>query len=244
MFRIEMLYPQVANLYGDHYNIEFLKKSIPDAEIIRTGFNDRPAFTQEKIDFLYMGPIPEPFQEHAIETLKPWKNAILERLAGDRVTFFTGNAFEILGEYIEKDDGSHIDCLGLYKGFAKREMFNRYNSLYLGKVNGLEEGREPIEVIGFKTQFTKSYNMDEDKHAFETLRELDIENTKDGEGVRIGNFFGTYLLGPLLVNNPLFAKYLIELAGGQVEKLAHEDYALECYYDRLKEFQNPAVMMN
>ena len=165
-------------------------------------------------------------------------------MKSDKVSFFTGNAFEVLGDYIEKDDGSHIECLGLFKGYAKREMFNRYNSLYLGKVRDLEEGRDPIEVIGFKTQFTKSYGMDKDIHAFETLRELDIENTKEGEGIRVGNFFGTYLLGPLLVNNPLFARYLLDIAGAEYESLAEEAYALDCYYDRLKEFQNPAVMMN
>ena len=34
--KIEMLYPEVCNLFGDISNIKYLKKCLPDAEIIKT----------------------------------------------------------------------------------------------------------------------------------------------------------------------------------------------------------------
>ena len=36
MIKIEVLYPEVCNLYGDLFNIKFLEKSIEDVKIINT----------------------------------------------------------------------------------------------------------------------------------------------------------------------------------------------------------------
>ena len=36
--KIEVLYPEIANLYGDLENIDYLKKSYPEIEIKRRAF--------------------------------------------------------------------------------------------------------------------------------------------------------------------------------------------------------------
>lgn len=48
--KIEMLYPEVCNLFGDISNIKYLKKCLPDAEIIKTEINSEPAFVTQDID--------------------------------------------------------------------------------------------------------------------------------------------------------------------------------------------------
>ena len=46
--KIEVLFPEVANLYGDLSNIEYLKKCLnDDVEIIETSLNDEPAFVKQ-----------------------------------------------------------------------------------------------------------------------------------------------------------------------------------------------------
>ena len=60
--KIEMLYPEVCNLFGDISNIKYLKKCLPDAEIIKTEINSEPAFVTQDIDMIYMGPMPENIQ--------------------------------------------------------------------------------------------------------------------------------------------------------------------------------------
>ena len=40
MTKIEVLYPETCNLFGDMFNIKLLEQSINDVEIINTNFTD------------------------------------------------------------------------------------------------------------------------------------------------------------------------------------------------------------
>ena len=42
--KIEILYPEVANLYGESANVKYLKKCLPHANFIETTLNDKPQF--------------------------------------------------------------------------------------------------------------------------------------------------------------------------------------------------------
>lgn len=237
MFKIEILYPEVANLFGDLFNIKFLEKSIrensEDVAVINTSLKETPRFIREDIDLVYMGPMPEYAQELVIDALNPYCDKIKELISSGKVFLLTGNAFEVFSEYIEKDDGNRIGGLSIYQGHAVRRMMARYNSLYLGKFN------EEMDIIGFKSQFSKMYDVPQDIKVFHTIRECEPEDTAVDEGVRINNFFGTYLLGPFLIVCPNFTKYIMGLMGIENPKLAFEDYALYCYDERMKDFLDP-----
>ena len=60
--KIEVLYPEVANLYGDLENLTYLKKSCPEIEIVETHLTDEPLFVSEKPDLVYMGTMTESAQ--------------------------------------------------------------------------------------------------------------------------------------------------------------------------------------
>ena len=50
MINIEVLYPEVANLYGDAFNPQVLYRSYPDSmNIIETHLNEKPAFARKNI---------------------------------------------------------------------------------------------------------------------------------------------------------------------------------------------------
>ena len=102
------------------------------------------------MNFIYLGPMTENTQEKVIAKLLPYKERIIELIDKNVVFLFTGNAVEVLGKYIENEDGSKIDGLGIFDVYAKRDMFHRHNSYLIGKY-------EDIEVIGFKSQFTMMY---------------------------------------------------------------------------------------
>lgn len=234
--RIEVLFPEVACLYGDLFNVKYLASCIKDsgygAEVINTSLKDTPAFAAGDVDMVYMGPMPEYAQELALEVLMPLKERIAELIEAGKVFLFTGNAFEIFGEYIERDDGSRIDCLGIYEGHAVRRMMKRYNSLYLGKFG-------EMDIIGFKSQFSKTFDVPAEKVLFKTVRECEPEDTARDEGVHIGNFFGTYLLGPFLIVCPNFTRYIMGLLGIEAPKLTYEEEAMYCYDERMKDFLDP-----
>lgn len=236
MLRVEVLYPEVCNLFGNTYNIKYLEQSVKDIEIINTSLNDEPTFVKENVDLVYMAPMTEKTQELVIEKLKPYTEIIKKQIQENKVFLMIGNALEVFGKYIENEDRSKIEGLGITNLYAKRDMMNRYNSLFLGEL----EGKETIKIVGFMSQFAKSYGDNSKNYLFKALRGPGLNNTKF-EGVRINNFMGTYVLGPILVFNPDFTKYLLKLLGVKNPKLAFEKEAFDAYNIRLKEFENPNI---
>ncbi len=147
--KIEVLYPEIANLYGDLENIDYLKKSYPEIEISKTHLNDEPLFVSEKPDLVYMGTMTESAQLLVIEKLRTYKDALRARIDDGTLFLITGNALEVFGNSIKDKDGTKVGCLGLFPTTAKRDMMNRYNSLYLGKLRRHDNCRiqEPVHAF-------------------------------------------------------------------------------------------------
>jgi len=231
MMQIEMLYPEVANLYGDSYNVEYLRQSEPSCQVIRTALPEKPAFVDGEPDIIYMGPMSERAQERVIAALRPYKARLEELIEKGVIFLMTGNAMECLGQYIENEDGSRIEGLGILPSHAKRKMFGRYNSLYLGEFQGMK-------LVAYKNQFSHSYGDNSGEYFAKTLRGAGLNPETELEGFRRNNFFGTYLLGPILVHNPQFAAYILELLSIKKQPVFYEE-AMAAYTRRLAEFENP-----
>lgn len=227
--KIEILFPEFCNLFGDTYNMIYLEKTLPDAAFIRTPFGGTMRFTEEKVDLVYMGPMTERMQEQVIEKLRPLKEKIRKAVEDGTVFLFTGNALEIFGDYIENEDGSRVECLGLYRLWARRDMMHRHNSDFEGEFEG-------ETVMGFKTQFTMAYTPDESLGLFKKRKGVGLNKKAAYEGIRFHNFFGTYLVGPILVINPPFTKYILKLMGAENVPLAFEAESMAAYEQRKKDF--------
>lgn len=227
--KIEILFPEFCNLYGDMFNMKYLKKCLPDAEFIETALEEEPAFVKENVNLIYLGPMTEKTQEKVIFKLLPYKERILELIEKNVVFLFTGNALEVLGKYIENEDGTRIDGIGIFDVYAKRDMFHRHNSFLIGKY-------EDIEVIGFKSQFTMLYGDNSNMAFLEVEKGIGINKESKLEGIKKNNFIGTYLIGPLLILNPLFTKKILEMLGVENEVALKED-TMAAYEARLKELR-------
>ena len=229
--KIEILFPEFCNLYGDISNMKYLKKCIPDAKFIETAFDEEPAFLKEKVNFIYLGPMTENMQEKVITKLKPYKERI-EELINDNVVFLiTGNAIEIFGKYIENEDGSKIEALGIFDIYAKRDMLHRHNSIFIGKY-------EDIEIVGFKSAFTLAYGNNEDNYFAEVEKGIGLNKESKLEGIAKNNFIATYVIGPILILNPMFTRKLIQKMGIEEPKIAFEEDTINAYNERLEEFKN------
>ena len=55
--KIEVLFPEFCNLYGDISNIDYLKKCVPEAEVIYTAIDKEPAFDTQNFNLIYLGPL-------------------------------------------------------------------------------------------------------------------------------------------------------------------------------------------
>ena len=227
--KIEILFPEFCNLYGDMFNMKYLKMCLPEAEFLETALDEKPKFVSEDINLIYLGPMTENTQEKVIKILKPYKERIEELIEKNVVFLFTGNALEVLGKYIENEDGSKVEGIGIFDVNSKRDMMHRHNSFLVGKY-------EDIEVIGFKSQFTMMYGDNSDIYFLEVEKGIGINKESKLEGIRKNNFFGTYLIGPILILNPLFTKKIIEKIGGE-PNIALEKDVMTAYELRLKELK-------
>ena len=232
--KIEVLFPEVCNLYGDLQNMNYLKKCLPEAEFINTSLGEKPAFVTEKIDFIYLGPMTEKTQEKVIQKLLPYKSRIEDLIESNVVFLFTGNAMEVLGKYIENEDGTKIDAIGIFDVYAKRDMLHRYFGAVLGKLSD-------IDIVGFKATFSFTYGENENNYFIKVDKGIGINKQSKLEGIRKNNLIGTYLIGPILITNPSFTKYLIELIGETNPKLAFEKEILDAYQERLIEFKSDKI---
>lgn len=228
--KIEILYPEICNLYGDLMNPEYLARSC-GAELVETSLKEQPRFLTEDIALVYMGTTTERGQLLARDAFAPFLDALKQRTEQGGLTLITGNALEIFGAYILEENGSKIPMLGLFPTHAQRHMMARYNSLYLGKYGDMD-------IVGFKSQFAHSYG-ENGAGLFTTTRGPGLNPEVKAEGFRQNNLMATYVIGPLTVLNPPFAKELLRLMGVEEPSLTFEEDAMEAYRIRVKEFSEP-----
>lgn len=203
---------------------------MPEAKFCasRLDSSEKPFFG----DLIYMGPMTERSQVLALEHMQKHKSALINALESGKHFLFTGNALELMGEYIECGS-EKLECLGIFSYYAKRNMNHRHNSLYIGRFNPNADTK--MDIVGFRSQF--SFCKGEFGATWlETKRGVGLMGTAEsGEGVHIANFIGTYLLGPILPLNPDFTSYLMRELGCN-EPVAFESVARAAYEQRLSEF--------
>ena len=179
-----------------------------------------------------MGAMTERMQTMVINKLMPYRERIIELIKKDVPFLITNNALEIFGRWIENEDGSREKALGIFDFYAKRDMMHRFDGLLKGKFKGMP-------ILGFKTQFSMAYSS-QFKHTFiQVEKGVGMNPSVDVEGIHVHNFFGTYLVGPFLVMNPEFTRYLMKVMGVENPKLAFEPVIMDAFERRMKEFSDP-----
>lgn len=232
---IEMLFPEVANLHGDNANIDFLERCLPESRIVRTGLNETPEFVTGKVDLVYLGPMTERGQIRAIARLAPHKSRIEELIQSGTHFLFTHNAMECLGKRIVNSEMNYdIPGLGIFDFSTDVRMFDRYTGKVMGTVDGL-----PQPIVGYKSQFSMVSGSPELPGFMTTTRGIGRNPRTHVEGVRVNNFLGTSLIGPILLMNPHLAEWLMSsLDSTPRREPALHDLAVAAYDARRREFQD------
>lgn len=232
--KIEILYPEICCLFGDKANMRYFRLCLPEAEYFETPVSEEPRFLTEDMDMVYIGSCSESNQERIISRLKGHEERINQLVDGGTVFLMTGNAYEIMGNYIQQPDGSKIDCLGIVDFYAERIMPKRYNSLFLGTFGD-------SEIVGYTSRFSHTYGVKPENALFGVTKGCGSNKGCKTEGVKKNNFFGTYLLGPFLVQNPKFVEYILKRLGVSEPKLAFAGDILKAYEVRLEEFKKDII---
>ncbi|MBE6116778.1 MAG: hypothetical protein E7187_08170 [Erysipelotrichaceae bacterium] len=225
----EILFPEFSGIYGDCGNMMLLKQCCKNITFKETSLMEEPLFVKEDVDFIYMGSMSEVKQELAVRKLIPYKDRLAKLIDKGTVFLITGNALELFGQYI-LDKDHKIPMLGIFDFHSERDFDNRINYIVVAKYGDMD-------IIGVKSQFSQIYGLDQDR--FLTMVKGLGDNLRSKyEGVHRNNFYGTFSLGPFLVNNPDFTKHLLNLLG-QKEELVFEKDLYAASRERFKKYSHP-----
>jgi len=236
--KIEIMYPELCCLYGDKGNTMFLQQCLPDAEFIYTELNETPHFLTEDIDLCCMYSMSEQSQEWILSRLMPCRDQIAKCFESGKTLFLlTGNALELLGKYIQREDGSKVDALGIFDTYTVRQAPKRFNTLIQAEFAGMQ-------LLGYTSRFSHTYGVTEALAMAKVSIGTGCEPGGKLEGIRSGRILATYLLGPLLVANPDFAKWLLAELGIPQPKLPFEADLYKAYEVRKQEFTRPDLELD
>ena len=201
---IGYLYYDLLNLYGDEGNIKALKYHLEEqdvkVEIKYMTLGDEKNF--DDVDFLYIGCGTEHNILAALDDLKNDKDKIEKYLKDGKILLSTGNSVELFGNYLIIN--KKIKALGIMDYVCMHQ--DRIVKDVKVKTDLVED-----EIIGFENHNGKNISTNDD-----------IFNE--------GTFYGTYIVGPILVRNPKLCSKLVHRLIDSKEKdfnYKEEDYEFE-----------------
>jgi len=232
--RVELLYPELAILYGERANAEYLVKSAaqgPDgAELVETHLDEEPAFVRGEAQIVYLGSMEEEFFGAALEALRRYQDELLHFTENGGVFLATGNAIDLFGKTIEWEgfESGEMEGLGIFsfKSVVHRD-FSRHNSWFTGRF-------EDITVMATRSTFSRQYGGEEAPF-IETTGGFGMNDETKQEGCRKKGLYVTSLLGPLCIMCPPMARYFLKEAGYEGPPF-EEEVAMRAYHNRLKNF--------
>lgn len=210
--KIGYLYYDLLNLYGENANFRMITNSLTEMgvnheSVLISGEDD---IDFDSFDFIYIGFGTEKNLEVAFEKLKKYKNALKKYIESNKILLATGNSIELFSK-------DYLDILDYNVNFGEKR-FLKEPILEFDLIN------KPL--IGIYNQINTINN----ENLFRVKRGYDHEF----EGFNYKNFYGTYLIGPILVRNPEFLKFiLLKLVSKADMDLSVYETAFENYITKI-----------
>lgn len=216
------LYYDLLNMYGENGNVMALIKALEmqDLKVIVDFKSLGDDINIMDYDFIYIGTGDDETINLALNDLAKYSNDLVKYIEDNRYILATGNALDLFGKLnILNYKVKQIDFRIIGEQIYNYDIINK-------------------KVIGFQNRDTIIYDSKEDK-LFDVIKGTGYDPNIDIEGIRKNNFFGTYLLGPILIRNPYFLEYIVK---GILEKKnikyknVKQGIAYKAYDEFLKNF--------
>lgn len=209
---IGWLYPKLMNIYGDRGNLLVLQKRSQwrdievKIELLDLGFEHSRLAS---CNLIVMGGAQDRQQETVSKDLFKAKPIIEGLIEKNIPGLYVCGAYQFLGKYYEEANGEKIKGLGIFDLYTKNPGINEKRLIGNAAFKALDLD---YTLLGFENHGGRTY-LGKNVKPFGKVIKGFGNNAEDGfEGAVYKNSFGTYLHGPLLSKNPLFADYLIEKA--------------------------------
>lgn len=201
---IAHLYYDLMNLYGENGNIKSIKYLLESQKIKviidNISLNDNIDFN--KYDLIVIGCGTYNNLKLSLSHLKKYKKDINEYIESNKFILATGNSIELFGQKI-----NDIEALKIFN-YNSKKLDKRIVGDCITTTNLIK-----TKIIGFQNR--ESYIDEITNNLF---KDKDI-------GIKYKNFYGTYLLGPILIRNPEFAKYFVN----ELIKRKNKNYKIKKY---------------
>ena len=180
------LYYEILNFYGDTGNIKVLEYHLKELKIKYNidylSLDDKPIF--KNYDLVLIGAGTEKNRELALSHLIKYKNDIKKEIENNKFFLITGNALGMFGKTLNNKEALNIFN---YETVTEKERISKEIIL---------KNKFGKDIYGFLNHEDKTNNKE--NFLFEN------------EGIKYKNFYGTYVLGPILSRNPDFLKYFLK----------------------------------
>lgn len=228
---IGWLYPELMNIYGDRGNVIVLQKRCEWRGIktkvleLNVGFEKQDLV---KCDLLLMGGAQDKQQEAVAKDLFG-KQSILKKLIEDNIPgLYICGAYQFLGDYYKEANGNKIKGLGIFDLYTENPGEN--SERLIGNA-AFKSDIQDMRIVGFENHGGRTYLGKTIKPFGKVLKGFGNNGKDKLEGAIYHNSFGTYLHGPILPKNPLFADFLISKA---LEKKYNKQIELKILDDDLE----------
>lgn len=204
--KILYLYYDIMNLYGENGNIRMMERILESkgAEVLK----DRKTVTDTDIDFtqydfIYCGCGTEHSRDACLEHLRGFAQSLKSAYESGTVMLFTGNSYEMLGVSLTTAEGTEHKGIGLFDFTVREQGRNRYSGDVTLKCSFSDK-----EFIGYINKCSEVQGIRNPLFQVNCVAGT-VKDTADG--IREGNFFGTQVIGPVTVKNPVFGEYIADL---------------------------------
>ena len=226
MIRVLHLYYDLLNLYGEQGNILALKRAFKnqnvEIEVDYLSVQDKIDF--KKYDLVYLGSGSTENLLIALEDIKRHKKELKKYIESKKVLLATGNSYLLFGQKI-----NNLDALGIFDYYAASSEKMAHESLM--------ELYQEKDVIGFQN---REFMVNNKKNHLFKVKEGLCDNLKsEYEGYHEYNFYGTFVIGPLLIRNPHFTNILVKEIMEKNNLIYHEyedKILVDAYNQYIKNF--------
>lgn len=225
------LYYDILNLYGESGNLKALKQYLEalgiDVHIKFATLNDE--IILNNVDMIYLGMGSENNQLLSLKHLKKYKKEMKEFILNNHFVLATGNSIELFGKVMDQEK-----ALDIFPYVSKKEGIRIVDEALF------QTDLVSSYILGFTNR--NSVLLNNDKPLFKVIKGVGCNPNETIEGYHFKNFYGTYLIGPLLVRNPDFLRYFakelikskdsnfkIKKVPLKFEELAHQEF-IKNYY--------------
>lgn len=202
--KVAHLYYDLMNLYGESGNVKALKMQLEGQGIKTTikflTIDDDLNF--KDYDIVYIGSGTENNQKIVLNHLLKYKNDIEDAIERGVHFICTGNALELFGNVIEDVNNKKYTALGMFDFDVKQEEVRMVDEV-LFKTDLINK-----YILGFQNQ--SGHIKSDILNLFDVVKGIGSYIGSEKEGIHYKNFYGTYVIGPILVRNPELLKYLIK----------------------------------